>query len=92
VRKILVDCALAHPKVLSDPAPDVKFLKFGDSSLDLSFRFRVPRLSDSFGTECDVREAVYNALNKNNIEIPFPQQSVWIEKMPENSQLDKIAS
>ena len=29
------------------------------------------------------KEAVYNALNANGIEIPFPQRDLYIKSMPE---------
>ncbi|MBO7630029.1 MAG: hypothetical protein J6S87_08850 [Bacteroidales bacterium] len=34
-----------------------------------------------------VKEVIYNTLNKNHIEIPFPQQDVYIRhlEMPQNS-------
>ena len=38
---------------------------------------------DTYGSfPAAAREAIYNAFNENGIEIPFPQQDVYIKEMP----------
>lgn len=50
---------------------------FGDSSVDLLVNCWI-LVEDKFAVSCRVREAVYNVLNKNNIEIPFPQRDLHV--------------
>ncbi len=57
--------------------PSVSFSDFGDSSVDLTVLVWM-RVEDKLGLTARIKEAVYNALNKNGIEIPFPQRDVHV--------------
>ena len=76
VRKVMLEEAANHEKVLKEPEPAFAFLNFGDSSLDVSLRCRVGEVSERFQTTCELREAVLNRFRKEGIEIPFPQRVV----------------
>ena len=64
----------------------VLFDNFGDSSVDL-FVVCWALVEEKAGLVARVKEVIYNTLNKNHIEIPFPQQDVYIRhlEMPQNS-------
>ena len=55
----------------------VVFNDFGDSSVDLFVVFWV-LVEEKPGVIAKVKEVVYNTLNKNHIEIPFPQRDVYV--------------
>ena len=55
----------------------VIFTGFGDNSIDFKILAWVDSRKQVFA-ESDIMEAVYNALNDNNIEIPFPQRDILI--------------
>lgn len=55
----------------------VVFNDFGDSSVDLFIVFWV-LVEEKPAVIAKVKEVVYNTLNKNNIEIPFPQRDVYV--------------
>ena len=55
----------------------VVFSDFGDSSVDLFVVFWV-LVEEKPGVIAKVKEVVYNTLNKNHIEIPFPQRDVYV--------------
>lgn len=60
----------------------IKFLKvvftgFGDNSIDFKILAWVDSRKQIYA-ESDILEAVYNALNAKNIEIPFPQRDIHI--------------
>lgn len=75
VRKVILDILAKDERILNEPEPLVKFTTFGDSSLDLIVRCWV--LSDNlWPVYWDNMEAIYNAFNANNIEIPFPQRDI----------------
>jgi small-conductance mechanosensitive channel len=82
VIKLLHEVAIAHPKVIADPAPLALFTGFGDSSLNFRLLFWV-YFEDSMKTRSDVGIAVYQILKKNNIEIPFPQMDVHLKAKAE---------
>jgi MscS family membrane protein len=80
VRAVLESAILENEDICSSPEPRVRFRSFGDSSLnfevlgwieDPSIRGRV---TDSLNT------AIYKALGKAGIEIPFPKRDVYIRQ------------
>ena len=71
VIEFLTEAALANTDVQKDPAPQVYFEEFGDSSLNFRLLFWVHH-SISLGVRSDVMLRVSDILRKNNINIPFP--------------------
>lgn len=89
VRKIITD-ALAVLQVkdkygrdVVDPKTGVvvKFEGFGDSSVDLIVS-QYTTVDSHFTYAAKAKELIYNALNENGIEIPFPQQDLYIKEVP----------
>jgi len=70
-------------KNMVDPKQGFKviFNDFGDSSVDLFVTCWV-LVEEKAGVVARIKEVIYNTLNKNNIEIPFPQRDVYIRQMP----------
>ena len=92
VRKLLLDAI----KPLCVKLPDgrdivnkeknisVLFSAFGESSVDLNVVMWI--LVDKKAMFiAQVKEVIYETLNKNNIEIPFPQQDVYLHTMSSDS-------
>lgn len=80
VKQVLLDCAKDKKEVLKKPLPFVRFIDFGNSSLDFQLYFWT---NNSFGVEhikSELRFEIYDALEKNNIRIPFPQRDVHLYK------------
>lgn len=78
VRKLLLEAASAHEAVLSEPAPSVLFVDFGESSLDFKLIFTI---QDSFVAafpKSDIRFEIDRLFRENNITIPFPQRDIHI--------------
>jgi len=60
---------------------NVRLSNFGDSSVDISVSlFATVDAHYSFAAQA--KEAIYNAFAENNIEIPFPQNDIYIKEMP----------
>ena len=57
----------------------VSFSDFGDSSVDLKVCIWM-LVEEKIALTARVKETIYNTLNKNNIEIPFPQRDVHIRE------------
>lgn len=57
----------------------VTFDSFGDSSVNIALKQYV-LVEERYGYIARVQELIYNTLNENNIEIPFPQRDVWIKQ------------
>lgn len=80
VREVLLGVAQAHPDVLHEPAPEVRFMGFGDSSLDFELRVWTSRHVQTPKTlMSDLFFEVFRAFRENGIEIPFPQRDVHLK-------------
>ena len=61
---------------------DIRFDKFGDSSVDLIV-FLYTTVDTHYTFPARAKELIYNALNENGIEIPFPQTDIYVKSLPE---------
>jgi len=70
-----------HPNIINDDAdrkPFTRFTEFADSSLNFKVGFWVKDLDDRFRVKSEINEQLYERLNKEGIEIPFPQRDLHI--------------
>ena len=76
VHAVLLEAALSVDSVVDDPEPYVRFVEMGDSAL----LFQVQGWIDepALRGQCidGLNTAIYQALGRANIEIPFPQRVV----------------
>jgi small-conductance mechanosensitive channel len=78
-RRAMIEVAVAHPKVLAAPPPEVFFIGFGDSSLDFElgvWTADMVRSPKKFRSE--LYYAIERTLRENKIEIPFPQRDLHV--------------
>jgi small-conductance mechanosensitive channel len=80
VMKILNEVVVQHSGVLKEPEPFVRFINFGDSSLDFAVIFWSEDVFRVRKIESDLRVAIFKAFKENNIEIPFPQRVVHLKQ------------
>lgn len=83
VEKALLEAADECPNVLKDPKPAVRFISFGDSSLD--FEIRV--WSDSLCQQpkaliSQVNFKIWEKFKKYEVEIPYPQRDIYLKEIP----------
>jgi len=76
VRTVMLDEASQHTNIMEHPAPQFRFLNFGDSALDVSLRCRVADVTSQYRTESELRQQVLRRFRSEGIEIPFPQRVV----------------
>lgn len=78
-RTLMTEVALAHPKVLANPPPNVFFVGFGDSALDFEigvWTAEMARSPKKFRSE--LYYEIEKTLRENGIEIPFPQRDLHV--------------
>lgn len=85
VRETLLECARAHPFVVSYPEPFVVWTSFGASSLDFELRAFIADISRGIQVRTDLRFAIFRAFREKGIEIPFPQQDIRIRSDEERA-------
>ena len=82
VEDLLLEIASAHEKVISEPGPWVMFADFGASSLDFTLYIYVADLSDGVAVRNEIRHQIVEALEENDISMPFPQRDVNLTLTP----------
>lgn len=73
IEKILVE----NDVIVGDPVPQVGIERFGDSSIDIGYRYWVPA-KHTFQTQYAVNGAIFTQLKQTGITIPFPQRDVHV--------------
>ncbi len=79
VSKILIESALEHDEISNNPPVDIRFLDFGNSSLDFQILFYSKNIFRIEKVKSDVRKIINRKFIENNITIPFPQRDVYIK-------------
>ena len=91
VRSIIQGAANAHPEVMDDPAPNVTFEAFGDSSLNFVLRCYLPSLENRLSAIHELHDMINTRFHAEGIEIPFPQRDLNVRHLPAD-QLAEITA
>ncbi len=78
VKKLLLQAAQEHHSVLSQPAPIVLFMNFGDSALVFRLVFTLNNSFEAIVPQSDLRFRIDELFREHNIKIPFPQRDVHL--------------
>jgi small-conductance mechanosensitive channel len=79
VEKLLLEVALENEDVLKDPASVVRFINFGESSLNFELRiWTTAQIQKQGKITSDLNFGILEKLSQNNIVIPFPQRDVHV--------------
>jgi potassium efflux system protein len=82
VTHIISEVCQANARVLSDPPPQVFFKAYGDSSLDFTIWIFLQHPSDRIPATHEINTAIFEAFQREEIEIPFPQRDLHIKNWP----------
>lgn len=82
MRKVIIAAveALNIPYIDKEKPLSVLFAEFGDNSINFKFICWVD-VTKQVVTESQISECIYNTLNENDIEMPFPKRDVYIKEM-----------
>ena len=79
VKQLLLDIARSNADVIRHPAPFVRFVDFGNSSLDFELHFWSHEFIRIEDVKSEMRFNIDKAFRENNVTIPFPQRDVWMK-------------
>jgi small-conductance mechanosensitive channel len=75
---VLEELARAHEAVCRTPEPRMRMRGFGDSSLDFELLCWVEHPAERGLISHELYMEIYKRLQREGIEIPFPQRDVWM--------------
>ena len=83
VTDIIDDLLLNTPTVMKYPSHNVMVQEFADSSVNFRILFWTNDFDNWIKLKSDVLKDIYKAFAENEIQIPFPQQDIYIKSMPD---------
>lgn len=90
VETLLLEVAKGHLDVLKVPEPVVRFMSFGDSSLNFELRVWSTTLLHRKGRlTSDLNFAIYESFARHGIPIPFPQLDVHVFNGPDGREEER---
>lgn len=78
VRTALLEAARGHPRVLADPRPQARFVRFGESSLDFELLVWTTEPRGQFRLKSDLNFLLASSLARHGLSIPFPQRDLHL--------------
>jgi small-conductance mechanosensitive channel len=84
VEKILTEVALADEAVNTKISPFVRFLDFGNSSLDFEIHFWSEEVWRIEFVKSRIRFAIDKKFRENRVSIPFPQRDLHLKSSDVN--------
>jgi potassium efflux system protein len=81
VMETLKEAAMASPKVMRLPEPQVLFVNFGESSLDFQLRVWISNIDDRFSVKSQLHQEIDRRFRQAGIVIAFPQRDLHLRTL-----------
>lgn len=89
VEKALMEVASEIPDIMKEPPPGVRFMAFGQSSLNFELRvWTETMVRRKYRLISDVNFRIFEKFQKYGIEIPNPQLDIYVKKLPRQPPSD----
>jgi len=80
VKEILFEIASGSDNICTAHEPRIRFRQFGDNGLIFQLMFWIEQPASRGRIVDEINSKIYKAFNKENIEIPYPQRTIHIQK------------
>jgi len=84
VREVIVECVRGLSFVRAEPAPDCLLLEFREDACTYACRYWIDDVLRDDTFDSDVRSAIWYALHRAGMEIPFPSRNINVTEMNED--------
>lgn len=89
VRTVLLDIAKEYKEVLNNPAPEVRLLEFGDSSVNFDLMVWTAKPENQKTLRSEINFRIDEVFKQKEIRIPFPQRDLHLQMTPAVEALAK---
>ncbi len=77
--RLLIEAAAEHPRVMKDPAPASRVMKFDDNGIALELRFWIRDPEDGVNNvRSDLHLAIWDRFAAAGVTIPYPQRDLHL--------------
>lgn len=81
--RLMIEAALATPRVLPMPAPQVLLLGFGENALQCEVRLWVDDPEEGIGNvRSDLLKRLLVSFRENGVSLPYPQRDIHVKEWP----------
>lgn len=81
--QLMVEAAKATPRVLADPPPVARLMKFGDNGIELECRVWINDPQTGINNvRSDLNVNMWRKFREAGMTIPFPQRDVHVKQLP----------
>lgn len=91
IRDVLLDVVRRHPQALAVPPPEVRLIGFGDFAINYEIRFLCEDFAAAERIKAEIRNQIWYALKRDQINIPFPIRDVSFAHL-ERARQAKVAA
>jgi small-conductance mechanosensitive channel len=85
VQELMMESIKEKERILTEPAPNVLLISFGDSSVNFEIRFWISDPRNGIqNIRSQVLLSIWDSFKDNEIEIPFPQQDYHLKSLPDD--------
>ncbi|MFO7602585.1 MAG: mechanosensitive ion channel [Gammaproteobacteria bacterium] len=82
--QLMVEAAKSIPRILTEPEPVARLVRFGDNGVELECRVWINDPEKGMGNVLsDLNLSMWHKFKGAGITIPFPQRDVYIKQMPQ---------
>lgn len=85
VMQTLKECAEDNPMVVSNPAPQILFMEFGESSLNFEVRIWINEIDNMMVVRSELNQEIDRRFRESGIEIAFPQRDLHLRSVDESA-------
>lgn len=83
---LLLKAAQASPRVLAEPAPAARLMRFGDSGIELELRVWIKDPQEGLANvRSDINLAIWCLFKEAGITIPYPQRDLHIHQVAQQA-------
>ncbi len=86
VMRLVLEASTENPLVLTEPASQVFFMGFGNSSLDFELRAWIGDITLRFRVRSEIHQAIDRKFREHGVEIPFPQRDLHLRTVDEQAR------